>query len=204
MKLFAISAALLSASASAFAPSSNAKSTATTLSATNFEDVLGVQAPLGLYDPLGLLDDADEERFNRLRYVEIKHGRVSMLAFLGNIITRAGLHLPGSIDKAGDSFDSFPNGYAAVTAIPGAGVLQLVAFVGFLELFVMRDVTGTNEFPGDFRNDSLDLGWDTFDEDTKLFKRGVELNNGRAAMLGILGLMVHEQLGGTLPIVGQM
>ena len=35
-------------------------------------------------------------------------------------------------------------------------------------------------------------------------KRGVELNQGRAAMMGILGLMVHEQLGGDLPIVGQM
>merc|ERR1711935_105538 len=135
----------LIASAAAFAPAQQ-KASSTSLSA--FEDALGAQPPLGLYDPLGLLDDADEERFNRLRYVEIKHGRVSMLAFLGNIITRAGLHLPGSIDKAGDSFDSFPNGYAAVTAIPGAGVLQLVAFVGFLELFVMRDVTGTNEFPG--------------------------------------------------------
>jgi len=26
-------------------------------------------------------------------------------------------------------------------------------------------------------------------------KRAVELNNGRAAQMGILGLMVHEQLG---------
>ena len=32
----------------------------------------------------------------------------------------------------------------------------------------------------------------------------VELNNGRAAMMGILGLMVHEKLGGALPIVGDM
>jgi hypothetical protein len=39
---------------------------------------------------------------------------------------------------------------------------------------------------------------------TKLAKRGIELNQGRAAMMGILGLMVHEQLGGVLPIVGQM
>ena len=45
---------------------------------------------------------------------------------------------------------------------------------------------------------------DSFDEQTKLSKRGIELNNGRAAMMGILGLMVHEQLGGELPLVGQM
>jgi len=173
----------------------------------SFESELGVQEPLGFFDPLGLLADADQERFDRLRYVEVKHGRVCMLAFLGQIITRAGLHLPGSIDKAGDSFASFPNGIAALIgpdAIPGKGFLQIVLFVGILEVFVMKDITGTGEFPGDFRNESLDFGWDTFDEEQKQFKRGVELNNGRAAMLGILGLMVHEELGGYLPLVGNM
>merc|ERR1712060_520537 len=102
----------------------------------------------------------------------------------------------------------FPNGIAAVlgeNAIPQAGLLQIVAFVGALELGVMKDIEGTgNEFVGDFRNGSLDFGWDTFDEETKFQKRAIELNNGRAAMLGILGLMVHEQLGGSLPIVGEM
>ena len=199
MKL--IIAATLAASAAAFAPSQVAQ-TSTSLSA--FEGEVGVQAPLGLFDPLGLLDDADQERFDRLRYVEVKHGRIAQLAFLGNIITRAGVHLPGNIDNAGDTFDSIPDGWAAINAIPQGGLLQIVAFVGTLELFVMKDVTGESEFPGDFRNGALDFGWDTFDEETKLVKRGVELNQGRAAMMGILGLMVHEQLGGEIPIVGQM
>ena len=194
-------AATLFASAAAFAPSKVAQ-TSTALNA--FESELGAQPPLGFFDPLGLLNDADQERFDRLRYVELKHGRISMLAFLGNIITRAGVHLPGSIDKAGDAFDSFPNGWAAVTAIPTAGLWQIILFVGFLELGVMKDVTGEAEFVGDFRNGALDYGWDTFDEETKLSKRAIELNNGRAAMMGILGLMVHEQLGGELPFVGAM
>jgi len=198
MKL--VIASVLAASAAAFAPVAIPKAT-TSLNA--FESELGVQDPLGFFDPLNLLEDADQERFDRLRYVEIKHGRISMLAFLGNIITRAGIHLPGNIDTAGTQFDSIPNGWAAVDAIPESGLIQIVAFVGALELFVMKDITG-GEFVGDFRNDALDLGWDTFDEETQLFKRGVELNNGRAAMLGILGLMVHEQLGGVLPIVGEM
>merc|ERR1712029_619686 len=51
------------------------------------------------------------------------------------------------------------------------------------------------EFKGDFRNGAFDLGWDKFDEETKIKKRTIELNNGRAAMCGILGLMVHEKLG---------
>jgi len=192
--------AILAGSAAAFAPSTVSKAS-TALNA--FESELGVQEPLGFFDPLGLLADADQEKFDRLRYVEIKHGRISMLAFLGQITTRAGVYLPGDIDKSGTSFDSIPNGWAAINAIPESGLLQIVAFVGFLELFVMKDITG-GEFVGDFRNDSLDFGWDTFDEEEKLFKRGVELNNGRAAMMGILGLMVHEQLGGSVPIVGEL
>ena len=194
-------AATLVASAAAFAPSKVAQ-TSTALNA--FESELGAQPPLGFFDPLGLLNDADQERFDRLRYVELKHGRISQLAFLGQITTRAGFHLPGAINSAGDSFDSFPNGWAAINAIPQEGLIQIVAFIGALELFVMKDVTGEGEFVGDFRNGALDFGWDTFDEETKLSKRAIELNNGRAAMMGILGLMVHEQLGGSVPIVGEL
>jgi len=199
--------ATLAASAAAFAPASTGK-VSTHLQA--FESELGAQAPLGFYDPLGFLDRADQETFDRLRYVELKHGRISQLAFLGQITTRAGYHLSGNIDGNGDTFDSFPNGFAAIggpDSIPSAGTGQIIFFVGLLELFVMKDSANGAEpgdFVGDFRNGALDFGWDKFDEDTKIQKRAVELNQGRAAMMGILGLMVHEQLGGSLPIVGEM
>jgi hypothetical protein len=192
--------ATLAASAAAFAPSKVAQ-TSTALNA--FDNELGVQPPLGFFDPLGMLDNASQDQFDRLRFVEIKHGRIAQLAFLGNIITRAGVRLPGDIDMSGTSFESIPNGWAAIDAVPDKGLLQMLFFVGWLELLVMKDVTG-GEFIGDFRNNYIDFGWDTFDEETKVTKRAVELNNGRAAMFGILGLMVHEQLGGSIPIVGQM
>ena len=179
-------------------------------------DELGAQPPLGFFDPFGMLSgDVTQERFDRLRYVEIKHGRIAQLAFLGQIVTRAGIHLPGNIDYAGNSFDSFPNGWAAINgpdAIPGAGLAQIVAFVGALELGVMKDSANgaePGEFVGDFRNGALDFGWDSFDEETKLSKRAIELNNGRAAMFGILGLMVHEEIiplgyDPDLPIIGHL
>eukprot|EP00581_Thalassiosira_minuscula_P034951 CAMPEP_0184443690 /NCGR_PEP_ID=MMETSP0740-20130409/677_1 /TAXON_ID=385413 /ORGANISM="Thalassiosira miniscula, Strain CCMP1093" /LENGTH=180 /DNA_ID=CAMNT_0026812087 /DNA_START=21 /DNA_END=560 /DNA_ORIENTATION=+ len=173
--------ATLAASAAAFAPVQTGKAT-TALNA--FESELGVQPPVGFFDPLGLLDEADQERFDRLRYVEIKHGRIAQLAFLGQIVTRNGIHLSGNIDYAGNSFDSFPNGWAAINgpdAIPGAGLAQIVAFIGALELGVMKDSANgaePGEFVGDFRNGALDFGWDTFDEETKLSKRAIELNNG--------------------------
>jgi hypothetical protein len=36
-----------------------------------FETEIGAQPPLGFWDPLGLLKDADQARFDRLRYVSI-------------------------------------------------------------------------------------------------------------------------------------
>ena len=191
------------ATAAAFAPVPVAK-TSTALNA--FENELGAQAPLGFWDPLGFLDSADQETFDRLRYVELKHGRVSQLAFLGQITTRAGFHLPGDIDLEGNSFASFPNGLAAINgsdSISTAGLLQILALIAVLEIRVMTDVTGESEFRGDFRN-GFDFGWAKQSEEWKLQKRAVELNQGRAAMMGILGLMVHEQLGGSVPIVGEL
>ena len=79
MKL-AVIASLL-ASAAAFAPTKQAASS-TALNA--FEDALGAQPPLGFFDPLGLVADADQEKFERLRYVELKHGRVCMLGFVSS------------------------------------------------------------------------------------------------------------------------
>jgi Chlorophyll A-B binding protein len=158
-----------------------------------FENELGAQAPIGFFDPLGLLSDADEEKFDRLRYVELKHGRISMLAVLGHIATTGGFRLPGDIDLHGTSFSSIPSGIAGLSAVPTAGLAQIIAFVGFLELGVMKDITG-GEFVGDFRNNAFDLGWEVFSPEEKVRKRGIELNNGRAAMMGILGLMVHEML----------
>ncbi len=189
---FAVLASLL-ASAAAFAPAKNSARTSVAVNMA-FETELGAQPPLGFYDPLGLVADGDTEKFERLRYVELKHGRISMLAVVGYLVQEAGIRLPGDIDLSGTSFASIPNGWAALSAIPSAGLAQILAFIGFLEIFVMKDITG-GEFLGDFRNGALDFGWDKLDSGTQLKKRAIELNQGRAAQMGILALMVHEQLG---------
>lgn len=186
--------ASLFVTAAAFAP---AKQTARSVAVKAFEGELGAQPPLGFFDPLGLVADGNQKNFDRLRYVELKHGRISMLAVVGYLVTEAGIRLPGDIALDGTKFTDVPSGFAAVSTLPGAGLLQLFAFIGFLEIFVMKDITG-GEFIGDFRNDFIDYGWDKLDADTKLKKRAIELNQGRAAMMGILALMVHEKLGVSL------
>jgi len=211
MQTTALVLAATMASASAFvAPSAfsgKALSAAKTSSAMqmSFENELGAQAPLGFWDPLNLSSDGDAEKFARYRYCEIKHGRAAMLAVLGYIV-QSQTRLPGGLDISGLgdesanqilNFSEIPNGLAALSSIPASGVAQIIAFIALLDLFVMKDVEGTgNEFPGDFRNGFIDFGWDSFDEETKLRKRGIELNNGRAAMMGIFGIWSHELING--------
>ena len=67
-----------------------------------------MQAPLGFFGPLGMLEDVDQERFNRLLYVKVKHGHICQLTFLGQIVTRSGTHLLGDIKFSGHYFESFP------------------------------------------------------------------------------------------------
>ena len=72
----------------------------------------------------------------------MKHGRIAMLAIVGQLTTRAGIHLGGDIDYSGTSFSSIGEGFSAFNDIPQAGLLQLIAFVGFLEVAVMKNIEG--------------------------------------------------------------
>ena len=180
---FLLSASLI-ASAAAFTPSSSTVGSSTKLSAS-FENEVGAQIPLGFFDPLGIVADGDEENFNRLRYVELKHGRIAMLAVVGYLTTYAGLRFPGAED--------IPSGFKALDSLPSMVWLQMGFTVGLMEI-MNRDI-GMSTFPGDFRNGALDFGWDAQTDEWKKKKRSIELNNGRAAQMGIFALMVHEKIG---------
>ena len=182
--------------ACAFAPSlSSSSSNNNALKMGAFDSEIGAQPPLGFYDPFGLVADGDQDKFDRLRYVELKHGRIAQLAVVGYLVQEAGIRLPGDIDLHGTAYADIPNGFAALSAMPKAGLFQMLLFIGWLEVIVMKDITGTAEFRGDFRNGFIDFGWDKQTDEWKRKKRSIELNQGRAAQMGILGLMVHEQIG---------
>jgi len=155
-----------------------------------------------VYDPLGL--GKTPEKFEKLRYVEVKHGRIAMLAVLGHVTAAAGVRFPGVLGNGIACSDIKGSGFAALSQVPTGGLLQIFLFIGFLELRVMKErVKG--EFPGDLRN-GLEFGgvWDSYSEATKDSKKNIELNNGRAAMMGIMGLMVHEMLDGKPYIINEM
>jgi len=154
----------------------------------------GIQAPLGFWDPLGLLKDADAARFDRLRTVETKHGRIAQLAILGHIVTAAGIRLPGEI-AYGVPFTSVKAGLAALDTIPAAGIAQIIAFIGLIEL-------GYAARKDDIEAAQLKAsGWD---QETINKKLAIESNNGRAAQMCILALMVHEKLNNDPYIINSL
>ncbi|CAE8622662.1 unnamed protein product [Polarella glacialis] len=55
---------------------------------------VGVTAPLGYFDPVGICEKGDKVGFRRLRAAEIKHGRVAMMACLGSLVQHY-LRFPG-------------------------------------------------------------------------------------------------------------
>ena len=117
-----------------------------------------------------------------------------MLAVVGYLTTAAGIRFPG----AGD----VPAGFKAFDWLlehkDGQNILlQMLAFMAVATI-VNQDADWLDneaEHVGDYRNGALDFGWDKFDDATKIKKRTIELNNGRAAMMGIAGLMYHESVG---------
>lgn len=69
-----------------------------------------------------------------------------------------------------------------------AGLLQIFGFIGLLELgFGYQEQNIADECKARMK----EWGWS---EQTQRNKAAIELNNGRAAQMGILALMVHEKL----------
>ena len=89
--------ATLLAGASAFAPAQVGK-TATALNGAFDNEIGAASAELGCWDPLGYVADGDKKRFDHLRGVELKHGRIAMLATWGYATTWSGARFPGCED----------------------------------------------------------------------------------------------------------
>eukprot|EP00913_Durusdinium_trenchii_P006844 g6435.t1 len=147
-----------------------------------FENELGVQAPVGFFDPFGLTKDGDVEAFKRRRATELKNGRVAMLATMGYIVPEyfrfPGLVLRYCSPTEGVKFADVPNGLAALGKVPAAGWTQIFLFLGLVEKGIYTyDPTRS---PGDFKSAGV------------LGAPNGSTMNGRVAMFATMGFILPE------------
>ncbi|CAJ1386330.1 unnamed protein product [Effrenium voratum] len=187
----AVAGTAIAAFASRKASAANRKHQLVALTA--FENELGVQAPVGFWDPAGFTADGSTENFARRRQTELKHGRISMLATMGYITPEITGKFPGYLSpSAGLKFADVPNGLAAISKVPAAGWGQILAYMAFCE--VSQDQSaGTPAAAGDFGFKVLTAS----DPEAKKTKLAAELANGRLAMMAIIGMFFQDGLTGS-------
>merc|ERR1719336_3529444 len=173
-----------------------------------FEQELGVQPPVGFWDPLEFTKDGDADAFKRRRAVEIKHGRISMYACIGYIAPEY-FRWPGELSpSASIKFTDVPNGLGAFSKVPFLGWFQILAFCGALEITGWsfskaqnigfgRDASVNGE-PGNYGLGVLGA-FNSIKKDPaqRARKLNAELANGRLAMISIMGMLFQNGTIGT-------
>mmetsp|Transcript_36986 Transcript_36986/g.45224 ORF Transcript_36986/g.45224 Transcript_36986/m.45224 type:complete len:213 (+) Transcript_36986:114-752(+) len=192
--------ACLASTASAFTPPlpgvSPRHSSNVVVSAKPFDKEIGALPPLGFYDPLNLIQNgpygSPEENFFHYRSVEVKHGRIAMAACVGQLVAQTS-RFEGYISPSQNlKFSDIPNGLGALKAVPLEGWVQIIVLIGLHEVLVKQR---EGRKPGDFGTGYLGLKMD--DESSfQLNSLNKEIQNGRLAMLGILGMMASECVNG--------
>merc|ERR1719230_277755 len=159
----------------------------------------GVTGPLGFFDPLGFCsaDDITEGRIRFYREVEIKHGRVAMLASLGFLVAE-NFHplFGGDIDvPAYLAFQQTP----LQTFWPA--VVFAISTIEVFSVFTFQDPRGNEPWTIKLDHEPGNLGFDPLglkptDPVELLAMQNKELQNGRLAMLGAAGMIAQELVSG--------
>mmetsp|Transcript_91776 Transcript_91776/g.237829 ORF Transcript_91776/g.237829 Transcript_91776/m.237829 type:complete len:315 (+) Transcript_91776:82-1026(+) len=147
--------------------------------------------PGDFWDPAGLTKGKDDETLRYYRAAELKHGRVAMLACLGWFHTAAGWHPVGDAAVRSSISD---DPLIAAQQLPGAGWLQVLFTLMCFEWLTAYICTPPKDQPWDVLGVSDLIADEKYPEwkDQKMR----ELNNGRLAMVGIIGLIAQTAYTG--------
>jgi len=189
---------------------------------------------VGYWDPLNLAggefwDQSQEATIGFLRHAEIKHGRVAMAAFVGYIVQANGIHFPWKTTLSGITYDDIAAAGGPADqwdALPTGAKLQIILFVGFLELLSENNyvlaASGNTHYmrggkPGAFPSLKKviphPIPFELFDpfgfqkgksDEWKSDKLRAEINNGRLAMLGIMAFLAESKVPGSVPALGSL
>jgi len=226
LKMKVVAALILSlTSAYAFAPSAANSRSSLEIKAA-IDEAFGVSVETGgKCPPLGrkILEDTKPQALKWFQNAELKHGRISMVAVIGFMVQKFGVHFPlylgptGSnawnpvsdqawyLSKtAGVTFSDIASASPldAVGMVPIAGWVQIFFVAGWFEsLAYERQWNQENAIPGDYGYDPLGFtkregGWDSKELKSLRLK---EIKNGRVAMLTIAAWVADEAIPGAFP-----
>lgn len=153
--------------------------------------------PIGFFDPLGFSTDTPKGKMLFYREVELKHGRVCMLASLGILVAESFHPLfGGSIDApAYLAFQQTPLEQFWPFVVIAIAIPEVLTFGNYDTgdtgaLWILKD----DVVPGDLGYDPLGLK----PKDPEGFNemQNKEINNGRLAMIGTAGMIAQELVNG--------
>ena len=144
--------------------------------------IAGDTPPFGYFDPLKFTEKFEKYDLQYLREAELKHGRYAMLASL--IIPFSERF---SSELGINQFQHLDSNYRSIAL----GTVLLYEFGHMLNGW-KNPITDTFELKEDYQPGDIGLGlFDSKDENSvELLNK--ELNNGRLAMIGVLGMVGQE------------
>ena len=159
----------------------------------------GITDPLGFFDPIGFIgEDTSEGKVRFYREVELKHGRVAMLASLGFLVGEQFHPLfGGSIDVPS---------YIAFQETPlqtfWPAVVMVISIAEVFSVFSFNSPFGGEPWTIRSDHEAGDLGFDPLGMKPQSAgelkeMQTKELNNGRLAMVAIAGMIGQELATGS-------
>merc|ERR1719161_619251 len=178
---------------------------------------------IGYYDPLNLAEgefwgDSTEATIGFLRESGIKHGRVAMAGFVGYIVHANGIHWPWK-----GPWDSIPTDISPQEMwdlTPEAAKWQIVLTIAFFEFWRENSYVLKADGEAHYMRGGKPGYFPTFDnlphpvpfnlfDPFKLSKNAspekkakgllAEVNNGRLAMIGLMGFLAETKVQGSVP-----
>jgi light-harvesting complex I chlorophyll a/b binding protein 4 len=157
----------------------------------------GVTGPMGFFDPLGFATDTPKGKMLFYREVELKHGRVCMLASVGILVAEnfhplfgGNIDVPAYLAFQQTPLEQFWPFVVIAIAIPEALSFNNYDTSDTGALWILKD----DVVPGDLGYDPLGLK----PKDPEGFNemQNKELNNGRLAMIATAGMIAQELVSG--------
>merc|ERR1719247_2266383 len=180
---------------------------------------------IGYFDPLNLAeaefwDESNEATIGWLRESEIKHGRIAMFGFVGYIVHANGIRWPWK-----GPWDNIPTDISPQEMWdlqPAEAKWQIILTIGFFEFWRESSYVLQKHGEAHYMRGGKPGYFPPFDEiphpvpfnlfdPFKLNKRKspekkakgliTEINNGRLAMIGLMGFLAESQTPGSVPFL---